>query len=532
MAKSLYLVNPTPEFPTYFGAEVHEHWGLQPAQSIADLTTTTVAALAPADWSITICDEHVEEIDFDVQADYIGITGKTTQVKRMIEVAREFRRRGQTVIIGGPFASLSPDPVRDECDILVVGELEGIAEEFFADLDRGDYKREYVGERPDITTSPIPRWDLYPNDRARMGCIQTSRGCPFECEFCDVIQYLGRKQRHKTIQQILAELDYQHELGYRQVFLADDNFTAYRKRAKQVLSALAEWNRAHADDPMAFSTQLSIDAAGDAEIVELLAQSGMTQIFIGIETPNEESLAETKKRQNLGGNMKQQIEVFLAAGIQVIGGMILGFDHDGPDIFGIQYDFAMSTPVPIFTMGALVAPPATPLHARMEKAGRLIEGGSEVAGSPLDTNIMPAILTLEQLQLGLRWLRNRLYRPEDFARRMVRMIEALGPQRGPFRRDRVRVREPRAVDADVVVILKKLIRLGVGERQMWSTVLSAMQAKPDTESMVMAALTNYSQVRCLYEVGNFWDPRVAECNTPFDSPGTTGPAERVAAVGA
>ncbi len=149
----------------------------------------------------------------------------------------------------------------------------------------------------------MPRWDLYPNGQALMGSVQTSRGCPFECEFCDVIQYLGRKQRHKPVGQVLAELDQLYRLGYRSVFLADDNFTVYRARAKELLVALRDWNARQTDGRMRLMSQVSIDAAGDEDMLQMCADAGLTHVFIGIETPNEESLREAKKRQNLKKNL-------------------------------------------------------------------------------------------------------------------------------------------------------------------------------------------------------------------------------------
>ncbi len=510
MRKSLYLINPRSAHASYFGAELHEHWGFSPVQAIADLATATVAALAPASWNTTICDEYAEPIDLDTDADFVGITGKVTQASRMLELAAEYRRRGKTVVIGGPFASLSPETFRGRCDVLVVGELEEIANELFGDLERGDWKREYVGDKPDLASSPLPRWDLYPNDRAVMGCIQTSRGCPFECEFCDVIQYLGRKQRHKSVEQILTELETLYEIGYRSIFLADDNFTVYRKRAKEVLSALADWQRRHAEDPVSFATQLSIDATRDPEIMQLQAAAGMTWVFIGIETPNQESLKETKKRQNVGVDLLREIEVFLEHGISVTGGMIVGFDHDGPDIFQRQYDFAMASPIPMFSLGALTAPVATPLYDRLGAAGRLVEGPRGVS-NPWETNVVPTQMTREELTAGLQRLCNRLYHPAAFGQRVVRMIECLGPQRGPFRLDAGRAAKPaaREIERETLAILHKLIRLGPEERRMWAAISAAMEKKPESQIMVMMALYRYAQVRCLYETESCWEPRLA-----------------------
>ena len=508
MPKSLYLINPKPADPSYFGAEVFGHHGYGAAQAIADLATCTVAAMAPDDWEVTICEEYVEPIDFDVDADFIGVTGKVIQGRRMVDVADAFRQRGKTVLIGGPHASLSPEAVRGHCDVLVIGEMESIAAELFADLERGEWKSEYLGDKPSLDTSPLPRFELYPNHRALSGCVQTSRGCPFECEFCDVIQYLGRKQRHKSVDQILAELDVLYRLGYRAVFLADDNFTVYRKRAKSVLAALRDWNAARTDGPVAFHTQVSIDAARDGEIMRLCGEAGLTRVFIGIETPNEASLRETGKRQNVGIDLVEQVQVFLDHGISVTGGMIVGFDHDDASIFDLQYEFAMATPIPIFTLGALVAPAATPLYDRMLESGRLVADGSETQGV-WNTNILPTLMTRDELFAGLKRLGNRLYRPANFARRVIAMIERMGPQLGPFKQGYT-PHKPRPVELEALGVIRKLISSGPEEKRMFRDISAAMAARPETGTMVMMSLFSYAQVRCLYDVGRYWEPEIAE----------------------
>lgn len=505
MEKSLYLINPSAGQPSYFGAEVFARCGLEPALGIADLAIPTVAALAPPDWRVSLCDEHVSRIDFDSGAAFIGITGKITQARRMLEVAAEFRRRGKRVIVGGPSASLSPEIFRGHCDILVIGELEGIAGEFFSDLEGGSWKREYVAEKPDLAESPVPRWDLYPTGRCLTGCVQTSRGCPFECEFCDVIQYLGRKQRHKPVPQVLAELDVLYQHGFRSVFLADDNFTVYRRRAKEILTSLRDWNNARRGHKVAFSTQVSIDAARDAELIELCGQAGMTMVFIGLETPNQESLKESKKRQNVGVDLIQQIELFLHQGVSVTAGMIVGFDHDEPDIFERQYEFAMASPIPVFSLGPLVAPAATPLHARMKQEGRLIEGGSEVAGAMFGTNIVPLRMKREDLTEGVRWLWRQLYHPENFARRMLRMIECIRTPRGEDAVDLSAAGVLRPIESETALVIQKLRDSGGSERRMIAEVLRAMKDKPASRRYVLDMLFRYAQTRCVYETGVAFD---------------------------
>lgn len=504
MSKSLYLINPRSPSPTYFGAESFERNDYAPAHSIADLATVTVAAMVPKDWDVTICEEHVEPVDWETDADFIGITGKVSQLERMLQVADRFRELGKTVIIGGPHAPLDPGVVRDHCDVLLIGELEDMAEEVFGDLDSGSWKEEYVAGKPSLDTSPLPRFDLYPNHRAISGCVQTSRGCPFACEFCDVIQYLGQKQRHKSVEQIIAELDVLYDIGYRAVFLADDNFTVYRKRAKSVLRALRDWNASRPSGPVAFHTQGSIDAAKDPEIMRLCGEAGLVRIFIGIETPNEESLKETHKRQNVGIDLIEELQVFLDHGISVTAGMIVGFDHDGHDIFQRQYDFAMANPVPIYTLGALVAPAATPLYDRMKKAGRLVAEGSETQGV-WNTNIRPVLMTRDEMFQGLKWLGNTLYRPDNFAQRVVSMIEKMGPQLGPFKQG-YRSHRMRPVEAQGSGVVRKVISRGPAELQMWKTISRALKEKPEAGPMVMMSMFSYAQIRCLYDAEGFWEP--------------------------
>ncbi len=271
MSKSIYLINPRANHPWYYSSEVFTHWDFEPAVLLMDLAIATVAAMVPEDFNVRLCDELIQPADFEIDADFIGITGKGTQEARIIELSREFRRRGKVVLIGGPYASLSPDRLRGECDILVRGEIENIADKLFADLRNGTWQREYVGDKPDIREAVLPRWDLYPHHRAVSGTVQTSRGCPFECDFCDVIQYLGRKQRHKSPEQVIRELDALYGLGFRTIFLADDNFTVYRARAKELLLAIREWNRSRTQGRVAFTTQLSIECARDGELLDLCA---------------------------------------------------------------------------------------------------------------------------------------------------------------------------------------------------------------------------------------------------------------------
>ncbi len=516
MSKSLYLINPKADFPTYFSAESYAGRGRKPATLIADLALPTLAALAPNDFAVSLCDENITPVDLDHQADFVGITGKINQWGGMLRIAREFRERGKTVIIGGPFASLSPDRVGDHCDILVRGEVENIAPRLFSDLGQGSWREEYVGDQPDLSSSPRPRWDLYPNSRAIAGTVQTSRGCPFECEFCDVIQYLGRKQRHKPVGQVIAEVDEVYRQGYRTIFLADDNFTVYRSRAKELLEALRDWNLSRESGSVYFMTQVSIDAARDPELLQMCAEAGLCNVFIGIETPNEASLKETKKRQNLKIDLVERIQRFRNYGIAVMGGMIVGFDADGPDIFDRQFRFAMESGIPIFSLGALVAPAATPLHERMEREGRLEKDGSEVAALPWSTNIIPKGMTRDQLFSGIRWLCNNLYSPAAFEERLVSFVDSLGRRRDPvaLKEGKWKASGTRRVLTDGLRLIGKLGTYGWRDTKMLSRAALKVLGRPDSRDYVLQALLLYSQARYMYEKGHFWETQLQATTPP------------------
>ncbi len=514
MTRSIYLINPAADLPTYLGAEVYAGWcGTPRATFIADLAVPTVAGMAPQDFDLVLCDQNIEPIDFETPADLIAITGKVSQFGNMRRIAAEFRSRGKTILMGGPLASLSPEMVRPHCDILVQGEMEEISPGLFSDLRCGKWRDEYVGTRPDLSLCNLPDWSRYPNDRALVGTVQTSRGCPFSCEFCDVIQYLGRKQRHKPISLVLDELDQLYRLGYRGVLLADDNFTVHRSRAKEILQALGHWNRGRTDGRMKFMTQVSIDAARDEELLQLCAQAGIVGVFIGIESPNEESLRETKKRQNVGIDMRERILRFIDHGMVVYGGMIVGFDCDGPDIFDRQYEFAMTTPIPVFTLGALVAPPSTPLFRRLADEGRLALQGADgaVEACPWETNIVPVQMTRDELKKGLRSLCNRLYQPAAFRQRVEFLIDRLGTRGDrPFQKNPQGYLEgQRSVYKDSVKVLSMLSRLGPKEAEMWLGILRKLSRRPEISPVVMPVVAQYVQIRYMYERGQFWEQAVA-----------------------
>lgn len=423
----VYLIAPLPDF----GSEalvadkvlnIDERYAL-----LASAGITTVAALLDGDFNIRLCDEMIEEVDFDDPSGVVAISMNVSQAARGIEIARRFRAMGRRVIMGGPHVSLAPGEFDGEADSLIIGEFETVASEVSRDLLAGALKPRYLCGQADLGRSPVPRWDLYRNDRAISGVIQTSRGCPFECSFCDVIQYLGRVQRHKPIANVLAEAQVLYDLGYRSINLSDDNFTVHRKKSRVLLEGLAGWNGRDGRQPVQFATQASIDLSRDAELIELCNRAGLRDIFVGIETSNEEALKEVKKRQNLRRDLVAEISRIVAGGLTVTGGMMVGFDHDDLGCFERQFEFGMALPVVNLRVSVLVAPIATPLYEKMAAEGRLFRDNTNFPGGDLWTNIEPRQMTRRQLAEGAIWLVEALHEPDNAIKRFEHLSAILAP---------------------------------------------------------------------------------------------------------
>jgi radical SAM superfamily enzyme YgiQ (UPF0313 family) len=315
-----------------------------------------------------------------------------------------------------------------------------------------------------------------------------------------VIQYLGRKQRWKEPDQVIRELEVLYARGARSVFFADDNFTVMRRRARELMEKLADWNSCRPAGRMLFSTQASIDLARDPELMKLCAKANMRWVFIGVETPNEESLAETAKRQNLRVDLVEEINKIVRSGIMATCGMIVGFDHDGPDIFERQLEFINRIPVPVITFGLLVAPGATPLHARMAREGRLINHDRLGAGSFLETNIRPLLMSEADLKQGARWLANRIFDPTAYGERVRRFAEECGEAD----------HQGAVISQFDQVLAARLSRLGTAERQLAELMGRLAQTRPELIAQLRYALFFYCQARHLLSYYGVWDPKLAK----------------------
>jgi radical SAM superfamily enzyme YgiQ (UPF0313 family) len=401
------------------------------AALMPNLALPTLAALTPPEVDLTLVDETIATIDFDAEWDFVGITGYSNHAVRMFELAAEFRKRGRLVGIGGPYATLSTDFVRQHADVLFIGEAEQTWPRFLADLAAGRWSKEYRAlEALDIGTSPVPDYQRLDNAAYWFGVVQTSRGCPFECEFCDAIILLGRKQRYKTPEQVVRELTNLHQHGYRHIFMADDNFTARRKAAAEILEAVGTWNRSLAE-PIFMGTQLSIDTARSSELLDLCTYAGLRYVFVGIETPNKASLQVALKRQNTKADLVDDVHEFYRHGVAIHAGMIVGFDADTPDVFTAQLEYLQEAGIPIASVSILNAPDQTPLQARLRREGRYIDG--VLGDKHLQSNVVPLKMTVHELQIGMLWLVNKLYDPRNFLLRLQTLAQHLPIERQPLR---------------------------------------------------------------------------------------------------
>jgi radical SAM superfamily enzyme YgiQ (UPF0313 family) len=455
----IYLV--TPENPPSFWT----YDGILPTLGkdcvFPNLSMPTVAGLTAPKHEVVLCDENVEPIDFDVDADIVGVTGFIIHKSRMLEIIAEFRRRGRFVVVGGPFASLCPEELREHCDVIFVDEAEETWPVFLGDFEAGAWKTEYrPDEKPDMSLSPMPRFDLLKVDRYHAMTIQFARGCPFNCEFCDIIVMYGRRPRAKGVDQVMAEIEECHRLGATQVFIVDDNFIGNNKLAKELLRAMASWSREH-EYPIDFNTEVSLNVAADDELLSLMRAANFSTIFIGIESPRRDSLQETRKTQNMRGDLLANIRKIQSFGIQIQAGMIVGFDADDESIFEEQLAFVQAARIPVSMTGMLQALPKTPLHARISKEGRLLHetNGDQFAFS----NIVPAGMSRRKLYEGYRWLVAQLYDFDNYRRRTLAFLLNRGSQvhgGGNFRAgDLRRLRQ---------VMVAMLLR--GGPRRAWFTV--------------------------------------------------------------
>jgi radical SAM superfamily enzyme YgiQ (UPF0313 family) len=413
-------------------------WGLQyTLPLIGKKSLLPPLGLTPPEYEIRLVDMNVRPLsDEDLDwADAVLFSAMLPQREALFAAAARARARGKYIVFGGPFPTSCADDCRPQADTLVINEAELTWSRFLADWAAGRPQPTYASEeKADMTKSPAPRFDLVDMAAYTSVPLQFSRGCPFQCEFCDIIVMLGRVPRLKGVAQFLAELQSVYDRGYRgQVSVVDDNLIGNGRETRRLLAALRDWNESHGN-PFHYFCEASTNLADDPALLKALVDARFTLVFVGIETPSLESLKETKKFQNTRGSLLDRVKTLQAAGLHVMGGFIVGFDNDGPDIFEKQKAFIEAAAIPNVYISPLVALPGTPLFERMGRAGRLIPG-EETSHTFISgyTNIrLP--WPMGPFFDNHREMLATVYDPAAYFRRSLESLRRLPRSRNPWRR--------------------------------------------------------------------------------------------------
>jgi radical SAM superfamily enzyme YgiQ (UPF0313 family) len=419
--RHIVLINPRFE-PSYWGME----YALPIVRKRAAMPVAALpllAALTPAGYRITIVDENVDPLDFAAlaRADLVALTGMSVQRRRMTEILIELKRRGVFTVVGGPWVTVKEDYFGGLADVIVVGEAEESWPRFLEDWSAGRHQPRYEqAEKTDMSQVPLPRYDLLKMRHYLFGSVQLSRGCPFQCEFCDIIVTFGRRPRFKSIPQVLAELDALKRQKMEIVFIVDDNLIGNRAFIRAALPEIIAWQQRNGY-PFIFAAEASLDLAEEDDIMKMMIEANILSVFIGIESPNEEALRETRKYQNLlkKVSMLDRVHAVQRAGLEVWCGMILGFDHDDPAIFGWQREFLARSRITEAMVGMLYAIPKTPLYTRLAQEGRLDPADTSEAG----TNVMPLRMSREALSAGYLELMRDVYQPHAYFARLEEFLD-------------------------------------------------------------------------------------------------------------
>jgi len=471
------------------GASPSTYWGYQHALSFVErdaphppLGLATLAALLPQAWDLRLHDLHLGPLpDDDIRwADAVLVSGMLVQAASMREVLRRARWLGKPTVVGGPAPTTSPGEF-PEATYLFQGEAEGRLDHLVEVLEGRAPARERVlsprdGERPSLELARVPRFDLLRIDRYASMAVQVSRGCPFNCEFCDIIEMFGRVPRVKSPQQVLAELDALLRAGARgPLFVVDDNFIGNRKAAGRLLPALAEWQRAHGQ-PFDLYTEASLDLAGDDKLTAAMIDAGFSAVFVGLETPDPETLRKTQKKQNLRMDPAEAVRALSRAGLEVYAGFIVGFDGDDAGALRRQREFVSALPIPRAMVGILSALPGTQLWRRLEREGRL---RASATGDQFDRTNFETTMPEAELVAGYRQLLADLFDADAFFDRCRQSLLMTPLRSGPLRPDAM------------PILLRAIWRIGIrGDptRRRWFWRLLAM-ALPRGMAYVTRAVT-------------------------------------------
>ena len=445
-----------PEFPDTYWSFRHALSFIGKRSAFPPLGLMTVSALLPASWERRLIDLNVRSLkSSDIEwADMVFATGMLVQKDSLKDVVQRCKAKGKRVVLGGPYVTTTIEDL-PEADHIFLGEAETTLPEFLQDLERGEAKRTYqAAERPALSITPVADFHLADLKRYSAMSVQYSRGCPFNCEFCDIIEIYGRVPRTKSNQQMLAELDALRELGWRgTVFIVDDNFIGNKKNVRKLLPELAQWQEKNGY-PFSFLTEASVNLADDDELLASMQHAGFHRVFLGIETPVEESLEEAQKSQNRG-NLLDSVKKIQSYGMEVMAGFIVGFDNDPEDIFERQIKFIRESAIPLAMVGLLTALPDTQLWKRLKGEGRLL-GESSGNNTNCSLNFVPKMDPVRLVE-GYQSIMRTIYNSKEYYQRVLDSLK----------RTTQDVSEPNSMSlaSAVAAFTRIAVRLGVLDRE-------------------------------------------------------------------
>ncbi len=463
-----------PRYPDTFWSFRHALKFISKKANFPPLGLLTVAAMLPAEWEKRLVDLNVNTLsEGDITwADFVFISAMVVQADSAKEVIAWCNKLGTRVVAGGPLFTTGHEEF-EGVDHFVLGEAEVTLSRFLADLAEGHPQHVYASnERPDISKTPVPQWSLINMKNYSAMSLQYSRGCPFDCEFCDIIVLNGHKPRTKGSQQMVDELEAIYSHGWRgSLFIVDDNFIGNKKKLKaEILPTMIEWSKKR-KYPFTFFTEASIDLADDDELMELMTEAGFNRVFIGIETPNEDSLLECHKLQNQNRDLAASVKRIQNYGFEVQGGFIIGFDSDPASIFRKQINFIQKTGIVTAMVGLLNAPKGTKLYQRLKKENRLLK---DMSGDNTDfsINFIPK-MKYETLVTGYQQVLDTIYSPRHYYERMVAFLKEYKP------RQTARISQLRF--SHITSFIKTIWFLGVtdrGRRYFWRLLILTLLRRP------------------------------------------------------
>jgi radical SAM superfamily enzyme YgiQ (UPF0313 family) len=474
----------SPEFPDTYWSFRHALPFEGKRCAFPPLGLMTVSALLPDAWERRLIDMNVRKLrNSDIEwADMVMVTAMLVQRDELKKVVRRCRAMGKRIVVGGPYVSTTLEEL-PEADHIFLGEAETTLPQFVEDLARGTTKRTYQAtERPPLAVTPVAHFHLADLKQYSAMSIQYSRGCPFNCEFCDIIEIYGRVPRTKSNPQMLAEMDALYNLGWRgTLFIVDDNFIGNKKHVRQLVPALAEWQESHGH-PFSLLTEASLNLAEDEPLLESMKQAGFRRVFLGIETPEEESLKEAQKPQNRG-NLLDSVRKIQSYGMEVMAGFIVGFDNDPADIFERQIRFIRESAIPLAMVGLLTALPDTQLWRRLEKEGRLL-GEKEGDNTSCSLNFIPK-MDPAQLVAGYQSIMRTIYSSSEFYQRVRDSLK-----RTPLTTDEIKSYSFFSGIAAFARISVKLGILDSERKEFWRFFVHALAKHRDrfAESLRLAAM--------------------------------------------